>query len=152
MNKIGRVWYNTVDFFFPNKNDHIADFLPEAPPKPSNYPEGFTTDGCSGGMSLIWRKVLRRVPPWEGCCVKHDLAYWRGGFWMDRKQADLELMMCVKRAGHPIWAILIYIGVRLGGTPIWPFPWRWGYGWDYTGRYEKRDEAERTTSPSQEGQ
>lgn len=27
-------------------------------------------------------------------------------------------------------ASVFYSGVRMGGTPWLPTPWRWGYGWD----------------------
>ena len=39
----------------------------------------FTTDGCSGFMSFFRRVFLRKRPPWEGCCIEHDKAYWQGG-------------------------------------------------------------------------
>ena len=104
----------------------------------------FTTDGCSGFLSLVWRTVFRVPPPWEGCCVTHDKAYWNGGETKLRLKADTRLMQCVAANGHPYWAVLMFIAVRLGG-PWWlPFPslrrqedgrWkfslnevRWGYG------------------------
>jgi hypothetical protein len=27
--------------------------------------------------------------------------------------------------------MLTYVGVRVGGPAWMPFPWRWGYGWDW---------------------
>lgn len=151
MNIFRRAWTKFLDVFFPNKHEKIADYLPEAPPKPPNYPEGFSTDGCSGGMSLFWRKVLRRVPPWEGCCIAHDLEYWRGGFWMDRKNADLALAHCIREQGHPIWAFLMYYAVRIGGAPFFPVPWRWGYGWEYTARYQKPELSRKLIAPETQG-
>jgi hypothetical protein len=107
----------------------------------------FTTDGCSGFMSFAWRLFLRKPPPWEGCCIEHDRAYWRGGEKSLRRQVDLKLKQCVADQGHPYWAMLIYFGVRVGGFSWLPFPsirinqdgsWhfsltevRWGYGWPY---------------------
>ncbi len=138
-----------VDFLFPVKTETIGDYPTAIPThRKPNYPAEFQTDGCSGGMSWAWRKFLRGPPPWEDCCVKHDLTYWRGGFWKDRREADLALARCVKRHGHPVWAVLMYIGVRIGGSPIWPAPWRWGYGWEYTRRYEKRTPTEKIKTSS----
>ena len=49
----------------------------------------FTSDGCSGGLSVGWDNFARQVgffrerhgslPPWESCCVEHDRAYHGGG-------------------------------------------------------------------------
>ena len=70
----------------------------------------FSSDGCSGGMSEVWRYLAENLPefagyagaspPWEHCCVAHDRAYWRGetqnGF-VKREQADAELRACVRQ-------------------------------------------------------
>ncbi|MGZ8186043.1 MAG: hypothetical protein ACXWTL_06335 [Methylobacter sp.] len=87
----------------------------------------FTTDGCS------------RWPDdsWVACCIAHDIPYWCGGSEQDRKEADQELMLCVKNK-TPVMGTIIYAGVRLGGLPWLPTPWRWGYGWDnWPESYEK---------------
>lgn len=87
----------------------------------------FTTDGCSdfpNGTSShkdLWRK----------CCVAHDLKYWAGGTFDERLQADLDLRACVKAVGEPGVAQLMLAGVRVGGSPMWPTSFRWGYGWAY---------------------
>lgn len=86
----------------------------------------FTTDGCS------------RWPDdsWVTCCIAHDIPYWCGGSEEDRKEADQELMHCVN-GKTPGMGNLLYAGVRLGGAPWLPTPWRWGYGWDrWPGHYE----------------
>lgn len=88
----------------------------------------FTTDGCSGG---IYRTIFRRDPPWLGCCTEHDQIYWQGGTQAERKAADIELMCCVAKRGHPLVAFAMYLGVRIGGHAWLPLPWRWGYGWRY---------------------
>ena len=93
----------------------------DTPPKP------FTTDGCS-----MWPDGA-----WKGCCVEHDKVYWRGGGKDERRDADIELMACVVRNGHPFIALLLYVGVRMGGHPWWPVPWRWGYGWHWPRGYRK---------------
>jgi hypothetical protein len=99
-----------------------------------DYP--FTTDGCSGGMTLLWRLLFARVPPWEGSCVEHDKWYWRGGSAATRRMADRELMASVTKRGYPFAAFLMYYAVRLGGHPLLPLPWRWGYGWKYPRGYQ----------------
>ena len=30
----------------------------------------------------------------------------------------------------------MYIGVRIGGPPWYPVPFRWGYGWDWPHGYD----------------
>lgn len=105
----------------------------------------FTTDGCSGGMSWAWRRLTGRPPPWEGACVDHDRVYHRGGTASDRLAADVLLMLSVAAGagnsdhrGRPYLAIAMFLGVRLGGAPWWPLPWRWGYGRvRHTWRYDR---------------
>jgi len=85
----------------------------------------FTTDGCS------------RWPDdgYAACCVVHDIAYWCGGSADDRKEADQWLERCVDER-CPGLSGLMYLGVRLGGMPWLPAPWRWGYGWEWPQGYE----------------
>lgn len=99
----------------------------------------FTTDGCSGGMSFLWKKVLGRVPPWEEECIEHDRAYHRGGSAKDRHDADLDLAEGVLRKGYPITGTLMYYAVRVGGHPIFPLPWRWAYGREHRRGYQDKD-------------
>jgi hypothetical protein len=111
-----------------------------------NPPRPFLSDGCSGFMSFLWRMFLHRPPPWEGSCIEHDLAYWRGGPKELRLSADSKVMQDVAAGGHPYWAVVLFIAVRIGGPPWLPFPsmrqvngkWRlewngvrWGYGWPW---------------------
>ena len=52
-------------------------------------PGKFTSDGCSGGLSSAWMVVSDQFPefakahgsqpPWEACCVIHDIAYHSAG-------------------------------------------------------------------------
>jgi hypothetical protein len=78
----------------------------------------FTTDGCSGGLSVGWEylaNIIPRfkethgtVPAWQSCCETHDLAYHRAGSREDtakssfeaRQKADLELKACVIETGN----------------------------------------------------
>ncbi len=91
----------------------------------------FKTDGCSGGMSRVWRFLWRKPPPWEGHCITHDSAYHPGGTRLQRSEADRRLRDAVRRNGYPISAFIIWAGVRIGGHPLLPFSWRWGFGWKY---------------------
>lgn len=97
----------------------------------------YTTDGCSGGMSALWRLACGTPPPWEQRCIEHDRSYWRGGTACDRRRADAILLSQVARKGYPVVAIIMWSAVRLGGHPLLPFPWRWGYGWKYPRKYER---------------
>lgn len=96
----------------------------------------FTTDGCSGGMTMVWEFVSHDPPPWNHLCIEHDRKYWRGGSAADRRKADAELLAGVALNGHPIFAILMWLSVRPGGHPFLPLPWRWGYGWRYGRGYK----------------
>jgi hypothetical protein len=65
------------------------------------------------------------------CCVEHDRAYYVGGSWTERWRADRKLYKCVaaKRGfKHKIIAPVMWLGVRIGGVPWIPTPFRWGFG------------------------
>ena len=88
----------------------------------------FTTDGCS----LFPDGDAEDSRRWRDCCVTHDMAYWRGGTAEERKSADASLRECVlARTGRQTLADEMYCGVRFGGMPLFPTPFRWGYGWGY---------------------
>ena len=77
----------------------------------------FTTDGCSGGLSVGWEYMAGKIqnfkaihgtiPPWQECCIRHDRAYYTGGdrdsnaskSFEDRKAADMALRACVLDTG-----------------------------------------------------
>ena len=77
----------------------------------------FTTDGCSGGLTIGWEYLAGKItdfqtlhgkqPAWEACCVAHDRRYHKGGArqitadksFLLRQQADLELRDCVIATG-----------------------------------------------------
>lgn len=143
------LWVALKNFFWilkdrvrANKQEVIDYFVEVSPAKRPMDNRKFKTDGCSGGMSLLWKFLTGDGPPWEGCCFSHDEAYWRGGFWRDRWNSDVKLYRCVRPASK-FWAVVMFIAVRIGGSPFWPVPWRWGFGWGYRGRYERREEWER---------
>jgi hypothetical protein len=97
----------------------------------------FTTDGCSLFPDTDDDAC------WADCCVQHDREYWRGGTAAERERSDAALRECVARAGRPGLAGLMHAGVRLGGLPLWPTWFRWGYGWGYGRGYEPLAPAER---------
>jgi glycerophosphoryl diester phosphodiesterase len=88
----------------------------------------FSTDGCSGGLSIDWHYFSWRAglfrdrhatrPPWENCCVEHDRANHIGGgvgltaagSFSAREQADDELRACVlataKERGDQLGALV----------------------------------------------
>jgi len=69
---------------------------------------------------------------WCGCCVAHDLAYWRGGTEAERLAADRALERCVAgTARSSDLAGAMFAGVRAGGSPYLATSYRWGYGWPY---------------------
>ena len=86
----------------------------------------FVSNGCS-----VWPDAKNYL----GCCVQHDLAYWCGGSVAARREADRDLRQCVTEHSSGLNAWLMYLGVRLGGHPLWPMSWRWGFGRHWRGRY-----------------
>lgn len=94
--------------------------------------EPFTTDGCSSFPD----GTLNHKALWLNCCIKHDLAYWKGGTYDERLQADQDLKACVAQVGEPQIAELMLAGVRVGGSPYFPTSYRWGYGWPYLRGYK----------------
>jgi len=98
----------------------------------------FTSDGCSAFPDgTPTQKEL-----WLDCCTAHDYAYWQGGSYAQRLDADLELQTCVAEVGKPEIAALMIAGVRVGGSPLWPTSFRWGYGWPYFKWYGELSENE----------
>ena len=89
------------------------------------------SDGCSMSPDGDWRH----------CCVEHDVAYFNGGTSEMRANADEHLRLCIQLQGLskggfmiPIYGVLSWVywgGVRVGGLPWIPAPWRWGYGEDF---------------------
>ena len=92
----------------------------------------FSTDGCS----LFPDGTLKNKTLWQACCIEHDKAYWQGGTYKERKTADEALGKCVASVGQLKTAKLMQQGVRVGGSPYWPTPFRWGYGWSYIRGYK----------------
>lgn len=99
----------------------------------------FTTDGCSAFPD----GTIKQQSIWVNCCIRHDLAYWKGGTYEDRLQADIELRACVHKVGEPEIALIMLAGVRVGGSPYYPTSYRWGYGWPYFRGYQALSEPEK---------
>ncbi|MGK0442844.1 MAG: hypothetical protein ACJA0N_002663 [Pseudohongiellaceae bacterium] len=91
----------------------------------------FATDGCSAFPEGTFEKNEL----WLNCCTLHDYAYWKGGTYTQRLKADQSLKSCVSEVGEPAIAIIMLAGVRMGGIPLLPTTFRWGYGWPYPRLY-----------------
>lgn len=87
-------------------------------------PREFTSDACSLFPNELFGKDIGSL------CIEHDISYWAGGSALERKSADLKLRDDVN-AILPVWGDIMYWGVRIGGHPILPLPWRWNYGYPY---------------------
>jgi len=105
----------------------------------------FTTDGCS----VFPDGTLEQEKLWLSCCRLHDYAYWKGGTSKERLIADQQLKQCVLELDETFVANLMLIGVRVGGTPYLPTPFRWGYGWEFMRGYQPLSDAEKQQVISQ---
>ncbi|BFM13951.1 hypothetical protein R50073_01340 [Maricurvus nonylphenolicus] len=110
----------------------------------------FTSDGCSAFPD----GTFAQNELWLACCTAHDYAYWQGGTYEERKEADIALQQCVAQVGEEEIALLMLAGVRVGGTPFLPTTFRWGYGWPYPRLYGQltAHEREQVNSVSQQSQ
>jgi hypothetical protein len=103
----------------------------------------FKSDGCS----LFVDGTFKDRELWKGCCVEHDVAYWKGGTADERKAADLKFRECIsKTTGDEALALLMYEAVRAGGSPHFPTWYRWGYGWPKGRGYKALTELEKTVA------
>ena len=93
----------------------------------------FRSDGCSlfPDGNLEFNDNLELNELWLECCLAHDVAYWVGGTYEEREAADEALRECVAGVGEPEIAVMMLMGVRVGGSPYFDTPFRWGYGWPY---------------------
>lgn len=80
---------------------------------------------------------------WLKCCIQHDLNYWKGGTFAEKLEADNQLESCVRDVGEPEIAAIMLAGVRIGGSPYFPTPYRWGYGWPYPRGYKALTQKEK---------
>jgi len=98
----------------------------------------FTSDGCSSFPD----GTPSQQDLWLQCCTAHDRAYWKGGTYQQRLDADLELRGCVAQVDEPEIAAVMLVGVRVGGSPVFPTRYRWGYGWTWPRWYRPLSEEE----------
>lgn len=102
--------------------------------------DDFRSDGCS----LFPDGTPLRQDLWCECCIAHDVAYWQGGSRRQKETADLALRECVARTtGNEVLAATMYYGVVLGGSPVFPTWYRWGYGWRYGRGFRSLDRYEK---------
>lgn len=99
----------------------------------------FKSDGCSAFPD----GTIQDADEWVSCCTAHDLAYWKGGTYSERFEADKELQVCVNELGHSAISFLMLAGVRVGGTPFIPSGFRWGYGWPFPRSYRELSAEEK---------
>lgn len=85
----------------------------------------FQSDGCTSFPEGPKEDPER----WCFACDYHDFVYWKGGTFAERLAADKQLKADISGTGHPVAAAVAFAGVRVGGSPLLPTPWRWGYGW-----------------------
>ena len=100
----------------------------------------FRSDECS----VFPEGTLQQQKLWRDCCVEHDKAYWAGGTFQQRLVADQALKSCVEAEGKPAIAMIMMLGVRLGGAPLLPTSFRWGYGWPYPRPYGALSQEEQS--------
>ena len=115
----------------------------------------FETDFCTG-----FPEGTRQEPGlWKHCCVEHDLHFWAGGGRKARRAADRRIHQCIRDAGAPGIARLMFLGIRLGAiSPFKIEKRKWGNGWrDGRGDYRPLTpgdltllEAEFRANPSNE--
>jgi hypothetical protein len=110
----------------------------------------FSSDGCSAFPD----GTFTQNELWLACCTAHDYAYWQGGTYQERKEADIALQNCVAQVGEKEIALLMLAGVRVGGTPFLPTTFRWGYGWPYPRLYGQlsAEEREQVNNASQQSE
>ncbi len=108
--------------------------------------DNFSSDGCSQFPD----GTLANKNLWCDCCIDHDIAYWQGGNREQKKRADESLRKCVlQKIDNSLLANTMYYGVTVGGSPVFPTWYRWGYGWNYgrgfqsLNRYEKQQVKEK---------
>ena len=96
------------------------------PSKDQRPTRPFVTDGCSLWFDRDWDLT---------CCVTHDIDYWCGGTREERKRADAEFGKCVAGNTAQSVGLGMRLGVRMGGHPLFPTSYRWGYGHGYRACY-----------------
>ncbi|MCB1025961.1 MAG: hypothetical protein KDB79_16315 [Acidobacteria bacterium] len=100
------------------------------------HPPGFMSDGCTAFPDGNYRE----------CCEAHDLDYFRGGSFSERRASDKRLYTCVKAKGgwkNKMLAPMMYLGVRVFGTAWLPTKFRWGFGKKITKRLKAESKTKK---------
>ncbi len=104
----------------------LWDKIAEDPPiKP------FKSDSCSGGFPDVWKNAKGKKVSIYEACLKHDLQYWVGYKKepLARFAADVLLMMdVVSKTERTGLALVIFLGVRIGGIDWVPTKFKWSFG------------------------
>ncbi len=130
---------DTVKLSFPILTGMLLVVLPSCKTIEVAELAPFTSDGCTSFPEGPGEDPER----WCFACDHHDFTYWQGGTFADRLAADKKLKEEISGTGHPLAAAVAFAGVRVGGSPLFPTPWRWGYGWKKFPRaYRKLSEEE----------
>lgn len=106
------------------------------------YPERilpFRSDGCTMSPDEVPSKGYDFLE----CCVKHDFAYWQGGTFEQKSEADLVFKACISERSTPEIGDIYYGAVRIGGGPQFDTSFRWGYGWISRRSYDPLNHAEK---------
>lgn len=108
----------------------VGPFIPE------------NSDGCTV-LSWTYNLLTNKKLSFRSCCVSHDEDYWFGGTRKQRRESDARLRDCIfaHNNGSVVSKILyfslsrvMWVAVRIGGSPKLPFPWRWEFSQPYTTR------------------
>jgi hypothetical protein len=91
-------------------------------------------DGCSGGLSKVYRLLTGKGPRYEYCCRRHDDGYARDGTATDRLKKDNDFAVCIAKTDPPA-AGPIWLAVRIFGQPFQHFDWK-QYRRDYATRWQ----------------
>lgn len=100
-----------------------------------------SNDGCSGGLSKVYRLFTGKPPVFEYCCRRHDGGYAQDGTADTRLKKDNELAACVAET-TPHMAGPVWFFVRVFGQPFQHFDWR-EYRRDHVTRWQyERDQPQ----------
>ncbi len=101
-------------------------FAENTPAFDSTILRPFETDYCTG-----FPEGTRNEPGlWKHCCIEHDLHFWAGGSLQARRRADRRIQECIREAGAPGIARLMYLGIRIGAlSPFKIQKKKWGNAW-----------------------
>lgn len=77
----------------------------------------FSPNGCSASPDGTFTQPEK----WKHCCTEHDFAYWQGGGFEQRLNADHRLRTCLNKSGGP--GEIYFPFVRSAGLDFWASAW-----------------------------